>query len=340
MVVSEDQGRRVAGFQGLSTCGSVWACPVCASKVAARRQREVAEAVTTWHRRGGRVAMLTLTMRHHAGQSLADLWDGLAVAWARVTSGRAWVREQTEHGSRFARTVLTGAGAGREVVDLRVPFLRAVEVTHGEHGWHVHIHALLFVNGEASDESMALLRAQMFQRWQGALVKAGLPRPSWEHGSHSRLISVGDDAGDALGDYFTKAVYGASWETVGGQGKTARGNRTPFQVLADVHALGLADDLDLWREWELSSHGRRQLTWSPGLRGVLDLGREASDEEVVEEDTGGELVAVIPPGLWRWIVREHLTWYVLELVEDDPTAGLLDGFLTGVAAGLPEDWGD
>ncbi|WP_331558632.1 hypothetical protein [Actinomycetospora sp.] len=62
-------GRR-AGFEGLVTCGSVWACAVCAAKVAAKRAEELAVVLDAVHAAGGSAFMLTMTIRHNAGDRL------------------------------------------------------------------------------------------------------------------------------------------------------------------------------------------------------------------------------------------------------------------------------
>jgi hypothetical protein len=70
LVISERPEGRRAGFEGLVTCGSVWMCPVCAGKVASRRAEELATVLDTVHAGGGSAFMLTLTIRHTAGDRL------------------------------------------------------------------------------------------------------------------------------------------------------------------------------------------------------------------------------------------------------------------------------
>ncbi len=277
-------GSRRGGFGGLSTCGSTWACPVCSAKIATHRAVELGAAVQSWQDQGGRVAMVTLTQRHDAGQALADLWDALGYAWGKVTSGRRWIAEQAEYG-------LDG-------------WVRVVEATHGANGWHVHVHALLFLDSGDQAPDVRHLGAQLFTRWAKALVRKGMRAPlAGSGGLDVRLVSAGD-AG-VLGDYFTKSTYrvdaaGAGFEVAAGTMKRARmGNRTPFAILADVVTLGLADDLALWHEWEKGSHGRRQLTWSRGMRAKLLDVAELTDQEVAELDQGGAVVALVTADGWR-----------------------------------------
>ena len=336
MVSQSPDGTRVGGFSGLSSCGSVWACPVCSAKIAARRQQDIAKALAAWHVLGGRVAILTLTMRHNRGQRLKTLWDGLSSAWNAVGSGRAWKSDQVSYGQPFERTVKTGKRAGQVVSEFRIPSIRVVEVTHGPSGWHVHVHALLFLPPQTSQEQCEALGKRMFERWSRDLVASGFAAPEgkriWDPIRREWVIPGWDcrrlngDPAAALGEYFTKAVYSASMESARGDLKDAKGgNRTPFGIL---HALVIArtgelsrdevpvitdDDEALWAEWEEWSKGRRQVAWSPGLRAMLlpDEPVELTDEEIAAEEAGGDAVAEIEPGTWRQIARRRADWLIL-----------------------------
>lgn len=288
---------RRAGFGGLAVCGSTWVCPVCSWKIANHRQTELKGAIEAWEALGGQVMLLTLTMRHRRGQRLSTLWDGLSHAWGKVTSGKSWKRDQA---------LYNVAG-----------WTRVVEATHGANGWHLHVHALIFVDtsGVIPGQSVLDLGPAAFQRWKAGLVSQGLEAPLAAHGGLDVRMGTAASAA-ALGSYLTKGTYSAasaSWEVVGGQGKTAsRGNRAPFRILADIVDQGDADDLDLWHEWERGSKGRRQQTWSRGFRSLVALPAVAlGDEEVVElDELHGEHLAVISlqdwRSTWRWRSSEVL----------------------------------
>lgn len=316
-VTTAPDGGTTAGFGGLHTCGSTWACPVCSAKIAAVRAGDLQGAVDEWKRQGGQLAMLTLTMRHRKGQALNDLWDALSKSWAKVTSGRSWKAEQVQYGTVMPRLIKSGERKGQVERSSRIGFSRVVEVTHGGNGWHVHIHALLFLGAGVDADDVQLLAESMFGRWVNTLTAQGFAAPSQKHGVDVRMVA--DASG--LADYFTKNTYvarqepsRAGWELAGGQGKTARsGNRTPFQILADIAAGGDAVDLDLWHEWERVSRGRRQLTWSAGLRAFLALGAEATDEEIAEQEIDGVVTHRFPAHVWR--VIRHDKGGILDAVE-------------------------
>lgn len=342
---------RRAGFGQLRRCGSTWACPVCSHKIAAKRSEEIAEAIRQWHRpgfgpqpqggkrpSGGRIVFLTLTMRHKRGQRLDDLWtNGVSAGWHAATSGSAWVRDQAKYGVTVPRLIKTGKRAGQTEHKPRIGFARVVETTQGANGWHVHIHALLFVRADLTKKEAEALGHSMFGRWVPALTDAGFGTPTFRNGVDVRLM--GPEDSNKVSDYFTKSVYGAEnskkagWEAAGGVNKTANrkfGNRTPFQILADLRETGDADDLALWWEWEAASHGKRQMTWSPWLRVALRLGDELTDEEITNTDEGGDVVLTLRQDQFDAVV--HCQDELLDAVEADDD-------LTAVRAWLTEKLG-
>lgn len=256
----------VVGFAGVCTCGSVWVCPVCSSKIMARRALEIGGAVAAWQSQSPdhHVIFSTFTMSHHKGQRLSYLWGSLSTAWNKVTGGKAWITDKERFGVEG--------------------WCRVVEVTDGPNGWHVHVHALLFLVSASLD--VESLHRRMFARWSRALVRAGLAEPSLI-GQDAHLVNGPGDA--ALAAYFTKAVDGAhriGLELTQSQTKKARRRHSTVPTWGLLDEVEETGDLTRWEEWELGSKGRRQISWSKGLRERLGLRREESDEELAAEEVG------------------------------------------------------
>lgn len=324
-VTTGDGGARHAGFGNLQHCGMAWTCAVCSAVINSNRQNDISAALSAWYGGGGpeqfgRVALLTTTMRHNKGHSLVALWDALSGAWNLVASGRGWGDDQLVHGERYVKMVVKSSGPRpRPLVPKlcgRIPVIRVVEVTYGEKGWHVHIHALLLLPMTATDDSVRRLGSRIWGRWLGGLEDRGLDCDR-AHGVDIRLIK--GDPSAALGEYFTKATYSASFEVARSDMKHANmGNRTPFGVLADIVSNGDADDLDTWHEFERGSKGRRQITWSHGLRQRLlpdQPAIELTDQELVDQDLDGEAVVELNADLWAVIVARRADWRLLAAFE-------------------------
>lgn len=293
-------GGNIAGFSGLATCGSVWACPVCAAKIATRRADELADMMRHALEQKCRASMVTLTMRHHEGQTLKACWNALSKAWGAVTSGKQWASDSLAYGIRG--------------------WVRAVEVTRGRNGWHVHVHALLIWDNDENWQrpvTLALARQlaeRMWSRWNAALLRAGFDSLRDAGGLDVRMATL-TPGGYGLHEYFVKLAH----EVTGGQAKLARGGgRTPFQILADTLETVQQDgDVSDWREWEKASHGRRQLTWSQGLREWAGLDAEQKDEEVAAEQLEGDDLLFIDGESWRALrVDPGRVCDLLEAAED------------------------
>lgn len=292
-----------AGFAGLVSCGSVWVCPVCSSKIMARRSLEIGAGVASAAAEGLPVAFCTLTMRHTKGDRLGKLWGGLSKGWSRSTSGVKWKRDREAFGVEG--------------------YVRVVEVTHGRNGWHVHVHALIFAHGIGAPGGLDALMEPMWDRWSAGVQSVGLRAPL-PVGSEWHVIG-GDLSGTKLGDYLAKGAGAAGAlgaELTQTQSKIARGvhsTSSHWSLLNDGPVNGEVGALKLWWEWEKASKGKRQIAWSQGLRDRLGLVLdEKSDEDVAKEEIGSEddTVVFITKLGWALIVREpHLIGQLLTAAE-------------------------
>lgn len=356
----------VAGYSDLQACGSVWACPVCAGKIMRRRSLELGHVLEYARREGYTLAMVTLTVRHQQGDKLRDVWDAVQSGWAAVTSGSKWksesyakyferlgrwehARQEAERGrGRYPRGGRENRPPARRVGDQErfgiLGWARAVEVTIGANGWHVHVHAVMIVKGDraAAETNSVLAGTRMWDRWAAGLAKKGF---DGLRDSGGLDVTVSAAAEQKLADYLAKdgltddeketieASYGKkardiSMEATHGQAKVGKrqGGRTPFQVLGALGQESTDDrlrrrDVAIWREWVRGSEGRRQLTWSAGLRELAGLAaEEPTDDEIVNEDEGGEVVLRLPAKTWK-VVKPWQT-VLLDVVEVEGAAGV------------------
>jgi len=288
--------RPIAGVSGVETCGSVWSCPVCSSKIAAHRNTELNKVNTAWREKGGSILFATFTMRHQSGDSLASLWDGLSASWRRLVSGKGYQDLKTQY----------DIGG----------YVRVVEVTHGDNGWHVHTHTAFYLNRELSDFELEQLQQRLYARWVNALDKDGFTA-SQAHG----VDVIRTQEGSGLGAYMTKFALTHSslvQEMTNGQNKIAKKtNRVPFKILADIVDNGETKDISLWETWENTSRGRRMMTWSVGLREIAKLTRELTDEEIVLLDQlNGTLIFTVPSKSWASLMRTNHAADILTTMEN------------------------
>ena len=292
---------RSAHYGGLQTCGSVWACPLCAAKISERRSVELRAAIAAHESTGGAVLFLTLTVPHTRRDDLAELLQAQSVAMTRFTGDRAAKRVWADMGS--------------------IGSVRAWEVTHGRlsaqnNGWHPHFHILIFCR---SGLDLGAFESRVYTAWVNSCRLAGLPMPS-------RLHGVRLEDGSRAADYAAKGLWGLDREMTKGHIKRAKQGESPFQLL---RAFAFDDDRQgaaLFREFAEAFHGRRQLYWSPGLKKRFALD-DLTDSEIsaVIEDSA-ELLGSIDLDQWRVILRMDLRGEILELARHGwaPVRRLLD----------------
>ena len=305
----------MVGLAGLVSCGSVWACAVCNAKIAMTRRLEVGSVCAGALAEGHALGFLTFTMRHHRGQSLEALWDALAAAWHAATGGSAksWKRDRERFGI-----------AG---------WLRTVEVTVSwSNGWHVHIHVVVVLDGSCGHLEVQALGESMYGRWAASLVRSGLDAPL-PVGQAFKLVT-GANAAESLAEYLGKMAGGQEptdvdrlgLEMTYSQSKRARSahsTMTPWELLAAVVEDGDADALRLWREYEQGSHGRRQLTWSRGLRDRFGLDPEQTDEDLAALEVGSDADTVLLTPAAGWAVLVANPPWIAEALDVLQAAGPL-----------------
>ena len=282
-----------AFYSGLETCSSVWACPVCGTKIAERRRVDIGAAIEAHTCSGGVTVMFTFTVRHHRGDQLADTVDGMLRAHRRLKQGKAFQAFKERIG--FVGTI------------------RALEVTHGEvNGWHPHLHELWFLPAGAD---LAEVESFLRSRWSSMLRASGLR----EVNQHGLQMDYQPDRQQALKVYVSKlGQWDLAAEMTRAATKRARGvsGRTPAALLHDYTG-GDDDAGTLWREYATTFKGRNHLSWSAGLRDRLLPGSvELTDEQIAAKEEERALVlAALNLSQWRAILGNDIRAEVLQVAD-------------------------
>lgn len=282
-----------AHYGGLQTCGSVWTCPVCAAKITERRRIEVQQAIGLHRARGGEVQLLTLTTPHTRGDDLSEL------LYLQANALQAFLRH------RAVKVILAEMGElGR---------IRAFEVTHGRkgtnNGWHPHFHFLMFCTIKADAVQLMTWRIRLHAVWDSCCQRAGLGSPSFEYG-----LDLQD--GSKADRYVSK--WGLEDEMTRGHTKKGRaGGETPFDLLRAY----LADSDDkqaaaLFQEFARCFKGRRQLSWSNGLKARFQLSDKDDEEIASEVEEDAQLLGLITSDQWRDVLKVKARATVLELAAE------------------------
>jgi hypothetical protein len=293
-----------AYYANLCVCGNVWCCPVCSAKILAKRADQISRGLASHIVGGGEAWMVTFTLRHDWHHGLDELFDALSDGFTRLGNGKAAKKEREA-------TRLVGTINSREITYRR--------------GWHPHLHVVVLF--EEAPDPLAL--AKLIKRWERVWLawtaKQGFPADA-RHGIDWTKVVTAADAGE----YLAKAQD--SGRTIGaevarGDLKRGRlGSLTPFELLEYVDRTGDKAGVDLWREYEKATTGKRRhrIRWSNGLRALLLPDEdEKSDEDLAQEDRKGRAVALIGVETWKAIVDAGLEARVLEAIDRGGFLGLV-----------------
>lgn len=282
-----------AHYRGLATCGSVWACPVCASVIQERRRLELEHLVQWAGDQELQAIMVTFTFPHTSFDTLSDLLDCLADAFKRFRTG----------------------GPFRRFKDLLgfLGLVRSLEVTHGANGWHPHTHELWLV-----DPSVGMdIRERLVELWERACVAVGLLDPTDQakvdaFRKHSVDVKLNATSGQYLAKQDSSRKWGITHEVAKATSKAGKAKGVHPHEFLVRKAPG---DEARYFEYLEAMKGRRQLFWSPGLKarcGVDDV----DDLVIAEEATDAAyLLGNLVQDEWEFIRSKRVVAQVLDAAE-------------------------
>ncbi len=303
-------------FGGLQTCGSVWHCKICATRVSEVRKLEVRHAVDTWLEGGHGVLFVTNTFPHGRQDDLRVLLSKLLdVAWNRYINHRSYKK---------AREALGYIGR-----------IRALEVTHGEaNGWHPHVHEIWFVEKPLGKVAMKALESALFKVWKVTALGAGFKSPSRKYGVN---VQGASSAADYIAKFGTEPRWEVGKEMAKAHVKKSRDakGKTPFDLLRSFAESGCKYSAGLFREYAIAFAGKVQLYWSQGLKGIFRI-EEISDEQIAEkQDDDAIVLAQINWEDWRNVLRSSDRGILLELARGGGAVAV-DNYLAGLRVRFKE----
>lgn len=318
-------------YRGINHCGSVWTCPVCSSRVASFRRKELSTAIATkdcW------VALSTFTIRHQKADQLEHLVKILKKAMRSMRSGGAWK-------SIVDRFGLVGSYTSMEFT------------WSSENGWHPHMHCLDIFREILSWDDQAVFKDLVMKKWIHALEGATGEKISshsgeWRHGYTFRG-ALSDN------DQLVQAYYALKWgsseeqwsdlmkrkatrtssshvvaEVTGSmtkQGRVLDGVHYSTWELLDVAAEGSKEGWRLWFEFAAATKNLHQGSWSRGLRVWLGIGAEIPDEEVSDDEVETNVAVDIECNDFTRLAWRGKRGYLLQLAARGATRQQLEDYV-------------
>lgn len=292
LVATGHAGAWECKWTGVQTCGHIWTCPVCSLRI---RNDRCARVLRALKNAGGRWQLVTLTLSHHAGDSLARLERGLASAWRRTRQGGEIQALWSENVSAS---------------------VRATEITWShENGWHPHLHVILRTPEWSEDD-----RAALFDRFRACVVRELGERhaPNIEHGivwSDPLELCKGlelDESQHRLSRYLFKLGL-----EIAGFGKTGKRTRTSWQ-LAELAASGDDRAKKLWWEFQAATRGRRMIEMDDRAARFAKMPDPDRDETVHDSTIERVEVPILANDLrmLRWYERRHDSGILAHVLSD------------------------
>lgn len=305
--VFRDPAHNAAHYGSLVTCGSVWSCPVCASKIQQRRRSEL-EQLTAWTQATDRAQiMVTFTFPHTRIQSLKSLLLAQREAFRKLRSGKAWMKFKKSNG-------LQG-------------LVRSLEITNGANGWHPHTHELWILNSPIPGHMQPGVLSDLVDRWEKCCIAAGLLDPMDQvkvkaFRAHAVDIRWQVDTADYLAKQDAARRWGVEAEIATATSKAGKLSGVHPHEFLVRQAPG---DREKFIEYvdTTKTLRARQLYWSAGLKGLCGI-TDKSDEELAEDSTEfAEMFDTLTVPQWKTVRGNGARAHLLEFAG----TGDHDGFL-------------
>lgn len=272
--VTSQRLERTGKYFGIMTCNSVHACPTCSAKIRAEKAIRIMRAVAVGEELhpNATFGMLTLTIRHDGSEPLLSQRKGLMASLRRMRKN----------------------GSVQRIWKKRIfASVRAVEVKHGAHGWHPHLHLLVLTTEWTDDERRTLNDA-----WRDAVLDELGESAEPDEFIGVRWSEPRKNSGGAAAHYLAK--LGLEMTHVSNKGRDYAGGRTQWDIARDAARemkaatqkdrkfVDVADlpNVMLWREYERAMKGVRCIEMDDRMAAMAKRGAEKVAAEETSEDVG------------------------------------------------------
>lgn len=291
---------------GVSTCGSVWACPVCRAKIVNQRSKELNEIYEKGSKKGYEFHLITLTVPHERKDNLAELYGssslrvGLSGALTKFRQSRVWSKEFKpfiEH----------------------IGDIRAIEITYGlNSGFHPHVHMVVLSKKKFPEKYWT---DKLLKQWQKNCVSSGLKKPN------ERGIKIDYVQSSEMVTYLSKWSVGSELQS--DSAKESKGKNFSIAELElmlidekarGMNALSLETISGILKAYYSATKGQKQLVYG-GLRNDWKkdlLESEFTDEEISMTDLIDEKedhIFIIRKSLYKKLKKSGILSELIEATE-------------------------
>ena len=300
---------RKSFYKNLSSCNSVWICPVCASKITSERTERLNISLDNWYQKSDchRTAFITYTMPHYHGQTLADIRKIFMSARRRMHRQKKLNRNLSfiPYSEICENYGIVGSVTG-------------IELTYGLNGWHLHCHEILFLAWSLRDDQVDVLRNLLVKAWKHSLMKENcqINNPA-VFDMRSVVIEKFDKQNkNIVSQYISKfSGWTVSHELTKSAVKKGRvDNLSIWDFLRNIflQTEGHEKYFFLYREYAEVMKGTRQLFFSKNMSNLLCY----KDVEVVIDPELSEFLGELNDLVWYKIVKTNNRFNFLQIVDN------------------------
>jgi hypothetical protein len=309
-----------AHYSSLQTCGSVWTCPICASKISEVRKNEVEELLKKTADKTH--VFITYTLPHYFGQSCRQVKDQLMGSRRRMKAHRILKTDPTftPYKKIMDHYHLDGS-------------VTTIEVTWGRNGWHVHSHELLILDDPIPENERARFHEIIFQNWRKACLNSGVEIKD-AAAFRRRSVITEFPTGDITERYSSylakieKHTENESWGiaaelTKSHLKKADREHAKRGTVAENLTPMGMLDAMaqdkslykilsPVWYEYSQAMKGSRFVFFSKGLKSKYGI-QDMTDQDVIENsDILASIYGFFEVGEWKAIKTAKLRGWVID----------------------------
>lgn len=141
---------------GVQMCNNSWSCPCCTAKNLSRYAAKISNAIDALAQKNQSAIMLTFTVFHMKTMSLNETIELLTKTYTLFTKNAKWKRGKYTNGGVWSRFY--------NYFNIQ-HFIKGLEVTYGEHGWHPHAHNLYFIP-KSKIQDCKKFEKEIFDTWR------------------------------------------------------------------------------------------------------------------------------------------------------------------------------
>lgn len=259
---------------GTATCGSVWACPVCRSKIVDQRSKELKEIYTKGKAKGYYFYLVTFTIPHSGNDNLGALHGSSSLGKGLSGAFTKW-RSSYIYSKKFKKS----AGL--------IGDIKALEVTWGMiNGFHPHLHFVMITENKIDP---IIWQKKFLKQWQKDCQKVGLGIPN------EKGVKIDSCNDSAQVEYLSKWSVGAELQS--DSAKKAKGINYSIAELeymlideykrsSGMYPLPLERISGILSGYYKAMHGQKQLQYGnlqTGWKKELLEAEEKEDQELAAD---------------------------------------------------------